>query len=758
MTLTLRTYIRQNLLMGQHLFSQGHVVLGSLEQANVDRRKHQCALKLASWGYYKNQSRGRPRVRTPLRSPVDTVPPFAKGPKLSTLEETPPSSNEKSQHPVDGGGSPIEQSSDEDMESTASDSTEETEEQDVCLDDTSGLKLPKLSTFWNTYDSGEGPPTSTSSRYSLSTISELDKDELGRLLFGLDSDQDMLLDTASDETALFHHWNNLHPLETRSPVATVVDQSSKATHQNHHLSNASTPLDVLPVSAVSSAVSEPRPPALSLERRNVPPALLQTSASIRPVGVLLPNDLNQMENLARLFSASGASNIAFRIHHMVLHHVLATLGKNQITPQLFRLAINLTKNATTKAHFGVVSDLIKKTILKRCDFLSPTTLEACVLHSYLGNSFRQRKDIRAAYKHCRLALEVYQSIPQEMRKNGSEIVLATHFDMVLEAKVSRTASIDLGELLATFQEASGAECALEPEHGPMLERLADWCKTVLTDSDFLAVVEESPEELWEMAPTAKDFAQLEATILFWCFCLKYWREEQDNDNSPPSRDGRVPLAHLEQQLGIDPHDSLFTMAGLLLNSQFSHRDSNERRSKQSLVNDTQNLAVQTFKTPTASFHDFIAAYSSTIRTECRRFSTESFQAQVRDYLCTFTESRIMLNLSEYAFRDARFPARPPSTLPSPPSQLSTSLPPTTTQLPSPRSSWSGFASIASLAKNKNRISTPNTSDSTLPPTAGLRLSTGSSSFRQRFSLGGSAKRLSGSSAKDVDSVDILVQE
>jgi hypothetical protein len=655
---------------------------------------------------------------------------------------------------VDGAGSPIEQSSDEDMESTTSDSTEETEEQDLCLDDTSGLKLPARSTFRHTYDSGEGQPTNTSSRYSLSAISELDKDELSRLLFGFDSDHDMLYDAASDEAALFYDWNNLHPLETRSPVATVVDQSGKATYQNYHIAHASTPLDALPVSAGSNAISEPSLPvparSLFLERRNVPPALLQTSASIKPIGVLLPNDLNQIENLARLFSASGASNIAFRIYDIVLHHVLATLGKNQITPQLFWLAINLTKNATTKAHFGVVSDLIKKTILKRCDFLSPTTLEACVLHSYLGNGFRQRKDIRAAYKHCRLALEIYQSIPQEMRKNGSEIVLATHFDMVLEAKVSRTAHIDLEELLTTFQEASGAECAFEPEHGPMLERLADWCKTVLTDSDFLAVVEESPEELWEKAPTAKDLEQLEATILFWCFCLKFWREEQDNDNSPPSRDGRVPLAHLDQQLGIDPHDSLFTMAGLLLRSQFSHRDSNERRSKQSLINDIQNLAVQTFKTPTASFHDFIAAYSSTIRAECRRFSNESFQAQVQDYLCTFAESHIMLNLSEHAFRDARSLARSPPTLPSP------SSPPSTSLLSSPRSSWSGFTSITSLAKNKNRTSTPNTSDSTLPPTAGLRLSTGSSSFRRRFSFSGSIKSPKGSSATDVDSGDILV--
>jgi hypothetical protein len=519
-------------------------------------RKHQCTLKLASWGYYKNQSRGRPQSRMPLPSPADTVPPFVEDHKLSTLEETPLSSNEKPHPAADGGGSPIEQSSDEEIESPTSDSTEETEEHDFCLDDTSGPKLPEQSTFSSTYDSGDRPSNITSNRFSLSTISELDKDGLSSLLFALDSDPDMLHETPSDETALFHDWNSLHLLETRSPVATVFDQSSKATHQNHHFANASTPLDALPVSAGSKAVSEPSPPVLApslfLEKRNVPPALLRTNVSIRPIGLLLPSDLNQIENLARLFSASGASNVAFRIHHIVLHHVLASLGKNQITPQLFRLAINLTKNATTKAHFGVVSDLIKKTILKRCDFLSPTTLEACVLHSYLGNSFRRRKDIRAAYKHCRLALEIYQSIPQGMRKNGSEIVLATHFDMVLEAKVTHTAGIDLEKLLTTFREESGAEYAFEREHGPMLERLADWCKTVLTDSDFLAVVEESPEELWEKAPTAKDFEQLEATILFWCFCLKYWREEQEKDNSPPSKTSRVPLAHLEQQLGSFP--------------------------------------------------------------------------------------------------------------------------------------------------------------------------------------------------------------
>jgi hypothetical protein len=372
--------------------------------------------------------------------------------------------------------------------------------------------------------------------------------------------------------------------------------------------------------------------------------------------LLLPSDLNQIENLARLFSASGASKLAFRIHHLILHHVLAALGKNQTSTQLFRVAINLTKNATTKAHFGIVSDLIKKTISKRCDALSPTALEACVLHSYLGNSFRQRKGIRAAQKHCRLALEGYQSVPQEMRKKGPEIVLATHFDMLLEAKVVHTADVDLETLLATF---SGAQRAFESQVGPTLEKLADWCKAILTDSDFLAIVEESPEELWENAPTAKDFEQLEATILFWCLCLKYWQEEQDNNNSASSKTGGVPLARLEQQLGIEPHDSLFTMAGLLLSNQFSPRDSSERRSKQLLVNDTQNLAVQTFKTPTTSFHDFLAAYSSMIKTKCRRFSTESFQAQVQDYLRTFVESRILLNLSEYAFRDPCYRPRPP---------------------------------------------------------------------------------------------------
>jgi hypothetical protein len=216
--------------------------------------------------------------------------------------------------------------------------------------------------------------------------------------------------------------------------------------------------------------------------------------------------------------------------------------------------------------------------------------------------------------------------------------------------------MDLETLLATFSESP---CAFEPEVGPTLEKLADWCKAILTDSDFLAIVEESPEELWEMAPTAKDFERLEATILFWCFCLKYWREEEDSNDSTSSKTVGVPLAHLEQQLGIEPHDSLFTMAGLLLSTQFPPRDISERRSKQLLVNDTQNLAVQTFKTPTTSFYDFLAAYSSTIKTKCRRFSTESFQAQVQDYLRTFVESRVLLNLSEYAFRDPCFRPRAP---------------------------------------------------------------------------------------------------
>jgi hypothetical protein len=733
--------------------------------ANKDRRRHQCTLKLASWGYFKNQGRGRPRVRTPVQSPVDGVPPPVEYPKLSTLEETPLSTTKESRHSVDRSGSAIEQSSDDDMESPTSNCTEETEEQDFYPDDTPGLKIPERSTFRRTYDSGEEPPPSMSNRFSLSTISELDKDGLSCLLFSLDTDQDMLHDTVSDETALLHDQNNVHALETSSPVAAVVDTSSEATQHNYPLGDAPTPLDALPVREESNAVSAPTPPVSARplsERRHVPSALLHTDASMMQIGLLSPSDLTQIEKLGRLFSASGALGIAFRIHHIVLDHVLASLGKNEITPELFRLAINLTKNATTKEHFGVVSDLIKKTILKRCDFLSPTTLEACVLHSYLGNSFRQRKDMRAAYKHCRLALKIYRFIPQEMRKNGAEIVLATHFDMVLEAKATRTAGVDLEKLLDTFQEANEAERAFEPEYGPMLERLADWCKTVLTDSDFLAVVEDSPEELWEKAPTAKDFEQLEATILFWCFCLKYWREEQDNDNSAASKDGRVSLAHLERRLGIEPHDSLFTMAGLLLSNQFPLRDSVERRTKQSLVNDTQNLAVQIFKTPTTSFHDFIAAYCATIRTECRRFSTESFQAQVQDYLCTFTESRVMLSLSEYAFRDTPFPARPPPTLPSSASQLSTSLPlPTTllpaTLLPSPRSSWS-IASMALLAKNKNKMSMTDIGDGSLLPPAGSRLSTGSSSFRRRFSFGGSSKNWSGGSPTDEDSVGIAVQD
>jgi hypothetical protein len=733
------------------LFFQGHVVLGSLEQANKDHRKHQCALKFASWGYYKNQSRGRPHISTSHPSPAGTAPPFAEDLKISPFEEAPLPSYDKSHHIVDGG----EQSSDKDIESPASDSTGETEEQDLCLDDTSGLKLPEQSTFTSLCDGGEGPPTLTSSRFSLSPVSESDKDEISCLWFALDSDQDLLHDTTSDETALFHDWDNPHLLETRSPVATVIGQRSKATHQNYPFANAS-PFGALPVSAGSKAVLEPSPPVLarplSCKKRKVPPALLHTNASIRPIGLLLPSDLNQIENLARLFSASGASKLAFRIHHIVLHHVLAALGKNQTTTQLFRVAINLAKNATTKAHFRTVSDLIKKTISKRCHALSPTALEACVLHSYFGNSFRQRKGMRAAQKHCRLALEGYQSVPQEMRKKGPEIILATHFDMLLEAKITHTTDIDLERLSATFSEA---QCAFEPEVEPTLEKLADWCKAILTDSDFLAIVEESPEELWEKAPTAKDFEQLEATILFWCFCLKYWQEEQDNSNSASPKTGGAPLAYLEQQFGIESHDSLYTMAGLLLSNQFPPRDSNERRSKQLLVNDTQNLAVQTFKTPTASLHDFIAAYSSTVRTKCRHFSTESYQAQVQDYLRTFVESHILLNLSEYAFRDPYFRPRPP---PPPSSQLPTSLPLLPTLPPTPRSSWSGFASMASLMKGKNKTPTPNTGDSTLPPTAGLRLSTGSSNFRRRFSLGESTKSLRDSSAMDVDSVDILVHE
>src|SRR5271170_5336233 len=94
----LRTYIRQNILVAQHLPFQGHAVLGSLEQANEERRKHQCTLKFASWGYYKNQNRGRPHLSTPLPSPADTAPPFAEEPKISTLEETSLPSDDKSHH------------------------------------------------------------------------------------------------------------------------------------------------------------------------------------------------------------------------------------------------------------------------------------------------------------------------------------------------------------------------------------------------------------------------------------------------------------------------------------------------------------------------------------------------------------------------------------------------------------------------------------------------------------------------------------
>ena len=91
----------------------------------------------------------------------------------------------------------------------------------------------------------------------------------------------------------------------------------------------------------------------------------------------------------------------------------------------------------------------------------------------------------------------------------------------------------------------------------MLEELLDWCKVILIGNDFIAVLEESPAELWEKAPTSNDIEQLEVTILFWCFYVKYWQEERDGDVTTPSKTAGVPLARLETQLGIEAHDLLF---------------------------------------------------------------------------------------------------------------------------------------------------------------------------------------------------------
>ena len=681
-------------------------------------------------------------------------------PEPFAREVAPPASEDKSHYAVDCGGSPIERSFDKGIQPLAPDSSEQTEARDSAYGlDVSRLPLGERSTCRDSNHMSEGVPAITLSKFSLSTISESCKDDTSNLSFVFDFDKSMLDGTASDGIPYTHESSDLRLLETSSHITTGFDQSSKTTPMQHRVTNVSTQFEPLPISTEQSVEMGPSRPAiansLSLEKRHVPAALLSASASIRPIGVLLPNDLNEIDNLARLFYASSASDLAFRIHHIVLHQVLATLGQNQMTPQLFQVAINMTKNATTKAHYSIVADLIRNNISKRSDFLSPMTAEACVLHSYLGNSFRQRKDIRTAYKHCRLALEGYQSMPQEMQKKGSEVILATHSDMVLEAKVTHGDTIDLQKSLLAFINESYSESALELEHGPVLEELLHWCKFTLIDNDFINAVE-GAAELWGKAPTSKDIEQLEITIFFWCFCLRYWREEQDDEASPSVGRARVPLVYLERRLDIEAHDSLFAMAALLVGDQPSHSESNER-SKPLLVRRTLELAERTSNTSTATFRGFIAAYTSKIETECRRFSTELYQRLVQDYLVAFAESRIMLKLSECAFRDPRFRPRPPPVFLPPPTYIRDSPHPPSTLLSTPRSSWSGFASMASLTK-RNKLPGSNAGDGTTLPTAGLRLSTGSSSFRRRFSIGGSAKSFRWSSAMDVDSVDCVMQE
>lgn len=390
---------------------------------------------------------------------------------------------------------------------------------------------------------------------------------------------------------------------------------------------------------------------------------------------------------------------------------------------------------------------MKNIMSKRNDFVWPSTIEACLLHSHLGNNFRARNELQAAEGHCRRALDCYQRYHHSSNMHASEFILATNFLLVKVAKGEHVAQSHLTPHISI-------EWTLRIAIGDTLLALLQWCNEAIVEDEAQALAElmhGCSDELWTHG-SDNDLSNFETTLLF-CYLWKRWRlAGEGSQMSTQHRNCHSLLAKLEKDLGIAPVDALAAFSTMIMTiGEWEHHfDRGKPTFMRRILRSSQAASA---KDRDRLYFNFLVAHTAPLWTKFKRFSTDTYTTMVEEFIQGFADLHLHLHLSEAAFQDPRLRVRPNR------SSMTPSMTPTT--LSTPRSSWSGYASFK-LASQRAKSAWSQVGSDVHSVTSGpQRLSTSSSSLRHRLSLSGSFNsfRTSRSSSfMNADPDDVIMED
>ena len=471
------------------------------------------------------------------------------------------------------------------------------------------------------------------------------------------------------------------------------------------------------------------------------------------------NDLDQFKEIADFFCAAHSPEDAFRLHSARWSQTIGQTEIDLTSLPVLRLATEVMKSATSSTDYSYIAINMRHVIMRGADALPATSTEACLLHSHLGNCYRARKQFGPAEHHCRVALYGHRQSRQPHQHIGYKLTLLTNLALVLEDRKKYRA------LAKSLEDLYPADLSA----GDLIYGYLYGCSMTLEDGDFGLTFANVDESLWDQAPTPKDLTNFEVTVLF-CYLWAQWQTEVAK---PSWR--RQRLEQLEKETGIVPIEALSSLSALIL--AFEPRSLEESKDPAPITQTVgiavrdlagigelqsrkSNLALRarrlccglTELAPTALYKAFLKAYVSPLRAKSNRFTTESYGSRVQEVVREFADSHLSLTLSEKAaegLRLRKIPDRAPRSPSFVPTMLST-----------PRSSWSGFASFKSTYRRQKQMASEGDIGAQLPTANGQRFSSGSSSFRRRWSMLSSktSPRSSIISLMEIEPEDIIMQD
>jgi hypothetical protein len=457
-------------------------------------------------------------------------------------------------------------------------------------------------------------------------------------------------------------------------------------------------------------------------------------------------DSQRINSIADFFAAAQSYLDAFRLYRFVFDRVMAQTDSKLFPLAIYRAGVNVTRTATAADNCKEVVGLMKDVFSERKDFWSPDSVEACLLHSHLGNFFRVQNDLRAAERHCGLGLMFY---PKKHDTSGTSASWIIHAIKLLSLE-------DTGENLAAqrFHEYLPAvNWTPQTATDDILSDLLYWCHDAITKDDLQALyglISGCSDDLWTQG-SSNDLKEFEKTLLF-CHLWKQWRLAGEGLHmSTQNRDCHSLLANLEQRLGIAPVDALAALSSMIMS--FAGSEDQQYNEKSALARRILFLSQEAYTADRGGLYfGFLHAHTTTLRTKFKYFSTDEYATLVQGFVQGFTDLHTHLHLSEAAFQDPRLRLRL--------NRSSSSLSESPTMLSTPRSSWSGYASFKRASRLVKSASSQNGSDVQSVTSGPQRPSTSSSSLGRRFSLSDSFSfRASRSSSfMNMDSDDVVMQD